>query len=158
MFFLSIGNIIAQQTPAPKQKQDIAIIGATAHLGNGNVIDNSFIVIKNGKLTTVADSKTVRIDTSNIKVINAQGIVLNTNLHATNGRKLVHVNFGPQAIFRASGQNAVGFFWREIVGFAEHIDVIRQLFFGNRWQHFVHHLIDVGRAVFLVIQWERMRA
>lgn len=87
MFILGIGNITAQQTPGDKQNQDIAIIGATAHIGNGNVIDQSFIVISNGKITTVADAKTVRIDTSKMKVIKANGkhvypgfIALNTAL------------------------------------------------------------------------------
>ena len=44
--FLFIGNIMAQQTPAAKQTQDYTIEGATAHLGNGKVIENS---LKKGK-------------------------------------------------------------------------------------------------------------
>lgn len=69
----TLGTISAQQTPAPKQTQSIAILGATAHIGNGKVIENSLIVFKDGKLTTVADAKTVRIDTSKMKVIDGNG-------------------------------------------------------------------------------------
>ncbi len=73
IFFFGLGSIIAQQTPASMQKQDIAIIGATAHIGNGKVIDNSFIVIKDGKLSAVADARVVKIDVSKMKVIDAKG-------------------------------------------------------------------------------------
>ncbi len=50
-----IGN--AQQTPAKKQTEAIAFIGATAHLGNGKIIENSIVVFENGKITTVAEAK-----------------------------------------------------------------------------------------------------
>jgi len=43
----------AQQTPAPKQTTDFCIEGATAHLGNGNVIENSLIQFSEGKITYV---------------------------------------------------------------------------------------------------------
>ena len=62
----------AQQTPAPKQTEVITIIGATAHLGNGNVIDNSIIIFEDGKLTTVADATTTKT-TSKGKIIDAKG-------------------------------------------------------------------------------------
>ena len=45
----------AQQTPAPKQTKDIAITGATLHLGNGQVIENGIIVFGNGKIKNVLD-------------------------------------------------------------------------------------------------------
>lgn len=48
----------AQQTPAPKQKTGFSIEGAVAHLGNGEVIENSLIMFENGKLTYVGDAKT----------------------------------------------------------------------------------------------------
>jgi len=50
------GNSIAQQTPAPKQQEIITIVGATAHIGNGKIIENSILIFENGKLTTVASS------------------------------------------------------------------------------------------------------
>ncbi len=47
----------AQQTPAPKQSEAITIEGATAHLGNGDIIESSLIMFEDGKLTFVGDSK-----------------------------------------------------------------------------------------------------
>ncbi|NER14151.1 amidohydrolase family protein [Leptobacterium flavescens] len=46
-------TMMAQQTPAGKQKGSILITGATAHLGNGQTIENSAIGFDNGKLTYV---------------------------------------------------------------------------------------------------------
>jgi imidazolonepropionase-like amidohydrolase len=54
-------HIIAQETPAPKQTKSVLILNATAHLGNGTVIENSAIGFKDGKITLVADSKTIRL-------------------------------------------------------------------------------------------------
>ncbi len=64
---------IAQQTPASKQTKTIAITGATAHIGNGQVLENSLIIFENGILKTVADARIVKIDLSNAEVINASG-------------------------------------------------------------------------------------
>jgi hypothetical protein len=49
-------NGMAQQTPAAKQIEAIAIEGATAHLGNGEVIENSLIMFEDGKLTIVGSA------------------------------------------------------------------------------------------------------
>ncbi len=83
--FLFIGTVIAQQTPAPKQTTDYTIEGATAHLGNGKVIENSLIMFSKGKLVFVGNA-TVRIARRGTK-INAKGkhvypgfIVANTTL------------------------------------------------------------------------------
>ncbi len=56
--FLFIGNLSAQQTPAPKQTTDYSIVGATAHIGNGKLIENSLIVFSNGKITYVGKANT----------------------------------------------------------------------------------------------------
>lgn len=48
----------AQQTPASPQKEAIVIEGATAHLGNGTIIENSLIMFEGGTLTFVGDAKT----------------------------------------------------------------------------------------------------
>lgn len=61
----------AQQTPASKQSQPVAITGATAHLGNGQVIENSLIIFKDGKLATV--SQAAQTDLSGMLVIKADG-------------------------------------------------------------------------------------
>ncbi|MFO7673249.1 MAG: amidohydrolase, partial [Lutibacter sp.] len=68
--FLSI-TISAQQTPASKQTTDFSIEGATAHLGNGEVIENSLIMFSNGKLSFVGSAlvKIARMGT----VIDASG-------------------------------------------------------------------------------------
>lgn len=71
--FLIINMSQAQQTPAPKQSKTIAIVGATAHIGDGNVIENSVIIFENGKIQTVADGSTIRIDRTKTDIINAQG-------------------------------------------------------------------------------------
>ena len=71
LFFFLIGNINAQQTPADKQTTAITIEGATAHLGNGQVIENSLLMFSDGKITFVgsAMAKIARQGT----VINAKG-------------------------------------------------------------------------------------
>ena len=64
----------AQETPAPAQSQAIAILGATAHLGNGQVIQNSIITFDKGKIALVGDARTIRIDQSQFgKIIDASG-------------------------------------------------------------------------------------
>ena len=64
----------AQQTPAGPQKESVLIMNATAHIGNGKVIENSLIGFKDGKLTLVADATTTRIDPSSYdQVISADG-------------------------------------------------------------------------------------
>ena len=71
LLFFCMGNIVAQQTPADKQNTAISIEGATAHLGNGEVIKNSLIMFNEGKITFVGSAmlKIARMGT----VINATG-------------------------------------------------------------------------------------
>lgn len=71
LFFFLIGNSFAQQTPASKQTKAVSIEGATAHLGDGTVINNSLIMFNNGKITFVgsANAKIARQGS----VINAKG-------------------------------------------------------------------------------------
>lgn len=64
---------VAQQTPAPAQEQEIIIVGATAHIGNGEVIENAVIAFKDGKITEVASAAEKNLDASNAKVIYAEG-------------------------------------------------------------------------------------
>lgn len=54
---LCMASNFAQQTPAPIQTTAITIEGATAHLGNGQIIVNSLIIFENGKLSFVGDAK-----------------------------------------------------------------------------------------------------
>lgn len=43
----------AQQTPAPVQSEVISISGVTAHVGNGQVIENCTLVFEEGKITAI---------------------------------------------------------------------------------------------------------
>ena len=62
ILIMSFGFIVySQQTPAPLQKEVFTITGATAHIGNGEIIQNSIITFENGKLVAVADATTSKI-------------------------------------------------------------------------------------------------
>lgn len=54
-------NTNAQQIPADKQSKSILILNATAHLGDGKVIENSAIGFKDGKITLVADARLIKL-------------------------------------------------------------------------------------------------
>ena len=74
IFSFFVNFVFAQQTPAPSQTQPIIITGAVAHLGNGQVIENSAVAFEDGKITLVADARLIRIDGSkNYKTIDATG-------------------------------------------------------------------------------------
>ncbi|MGY5850938.1 amidohydrolase family protein [Salegentibacter sp. F14] len=53
VFICSLSTGLAQQTPAPKQTETISIVGATAHIGNGQVIENSILIFEEGKITAI---------------------------------------------------------------------------------------------------------
>lgn len=64
----------AQQTPAEKQSKSILILNATAHLGNGKIIENSAIGFKEGKITLVADAKLTKLSKNDYEItIDATG-------------------------------------------------------------------------------------
>ena len=65
--------VIAQQTPAKKQTQDIAIVGGTAHTGTGEIIENSLLIIRDGKIATLVDGSAVKLDLNGMEVIDASG-------------------------------------------------------------------------------------
>lgn len=62
LFFLTFA---LAQTPAEKQAKRIMLYGATAHIGNGEIIENALIVIEDGKIVTIENANNVRIDISN---------------------------------------------------------------------------------------------
>jgi imidazolonepropionase-like amidohydrolase len=67
-------SAMGQSAPAPKQSKSILILNATAHIGNGQMIDQSAIGFKDGKISMVADAKTIRIaDNAYDIVIDATG-------------------------------------------------------------------------------------
>ena len=51
---LFLNLIFSQQTPAPNQDKSVLIFGATAHIGNGEVIKNSLIGFSNGKIDLIS--------------------------------------------------------------------------------------------------------
>ncbi len=72
---LLVWNTTAAQTPVPAKAQSkpTVLMGATAHLGNGSVIQNSIIAFDKGKLTIVADATVTRMDLSGYEVIDVSG-------------------------------------------------------------------------------------
>ena len=66
-----ITGAFAQETisPAPAQKETIALTNATIHVGNGKVIQNGTVVFKNGKITEVG----ANASTAGAKVIDCKG-------------------------------------------------------------------------------------
>lgn len=73
LFLLCFTLGFAQQTPAPKQTKDFAIVGATAHIGNGSVIENSVIVVSDGKITTIGPEATTPLTKQTMDIIDAKG-------------------------------------------------------------------------------------
>jgi imidazolonepropionase-like amidohydrolase len=61
-------NTNAQQIPANKQTKSILILNGFAHLGNGKVIENSAIGFKDGKITLMADAKTVNLSNAQFDI------------------------------------------------------------------------------------------
>ena len=59
------------QNPAPAlpQKDAILIMNGTAHIGNGEVIKNSAIAIKDGKLLFVADATVIKFDKREFPIV-----------------------------------------------------------------------------------------
>lgn len=67
-------NSNAQFKPAEKQTKSIIILNATAHLGNGKIIENSVIGFKDGKIQIVADATLIKMDFSTYDIkIDASG-------------------------------------------------------------------------------------
>ena len=67
-----VTTVNAQQTPADQQSKSIAIIGATAHIGNGSVIKKSLISFDNGIIQNISEYKGNE-DLSQMDVIEAFG-------------------------------------------------------------------------------------
>lgn len=56
LLFVFMGSSFAQQTPASKQTEAITITGATAHIGDGTIIENCTLVFEDGKITAIGSS------------------------------------------------------------------------------------------------------
>lgn len=80
-------------TPAPAQSKSVLIMNGTAHIGNGEVINNSVIGFSSGRITLVADAQTVRIDMTKFDtIINASGMHVYPGFIATNSTIGLHEN------------------------------------------------------------------
>lgn len=93
----SLGRLCAQETvlPAPKQTGTTVITGATVHIGNGQVLQNASIEMKDGKITqvgnfspaagaTVVDAKGKHVYPGLILPISNLGLVEIGSVRATN--------------------------------------------------------------------------
>lgn len=79
-------KLFGQQTPAPDQSQPVMITGATAHLGNGTVIENSVVGFENGKITVVGKAGEAMDDAKNWQKIDAAGKHIYPGLIAPNSQ------------------------------------------------------------------------
>ncbi len=61
LFVSFLANAQQNPTPASVQKKSVLIMNAKAHIGNGEVIENSAIGFKDGKITMVADARVIRL-------------------------------------------------------------------------------------------------
>jgi len=70
-----IMNTTMAQTPVPAKPQakPVALMNGYAHIGNGQVIQNSIITFDKGKIMMVADATVVRMDLSGFEVIDIAG-------------------------------------------------------------------------------------
>lgn len=68
-------NLIAQERipPAPTQDSSIILMNGRAHIGNGQIIENSAIGFSKGKITFVSDATTIRINPKDARVIDVSG-------------------------------------------------------------------------------------
>jgi imidazolonepropionase-like amidohydrolase len=85
--------INAQQNPtvAPAQTRSILIMNATAHIGNGSVIENAAIGFRDGKLDLVADARTIRLAANAYdQTIDASGKHVYPGFIATNSTLGLH--------------------------------------------------------------------
>ncbi len=72
---LLVWNISTAQQTLTKKQNDLPIIimNGTAHLGNGDKIENSVITFENGKIGMIAPANTFKLDLSKFQVIDAKG-------------------------------------------------------------------------------------
>jgi rhodanese-related sulfurtransferase len=71
--FISIQLIAQPPTPGKVQTKPIALVGGTAHLGNGQLIENAVVAFENGKLTMVAPAVNGNFNRSGYEIIDISG-------------------------------------------------------------------------------------
>lgn len=93
--FFAVASLFAnaQQNPtvAPVQTRSVLIMNATAHIGDGTVIENAAIGFRNGKLDMVADARTIRLAANAYdETIDASGKQIYPGFIATNSTLGLH--------------------------------------------------------------------
>lgn len=63
----------ANISPAKAQTKKVILLGGVVHTGNGQVINNGYVVFEKGKITGVGDATTVRFATNDGEMINVNG-------------------------------------------------------------------------------------
>jgi imidazolonepropionase-like amidohydrolase len=100
-----INQSFGQQTPASEQTKDFAVLGATAHIGNGQVIENSIIIVRSGKIDAIAKADELAMTMENIDIINAEGKHIYPGIIVSNSTLgLVEVD----AVKASSDQSEIG--------------------------------------------------
>lgn len=76
---IAVGSILitdaSAQVPEPVKDQSgpIILMNGVAHLGNGELIENSAIAFENGKITLVGDARVMRLDLLKYEVVDVAG-------------------------------------------------------------------------------------
>lgn len=74
IIYIVAGLIALSNTIIAQNKNRILFINGVAHIGNGEVIENSYVGINNGKIDLVADAKTSKLNSAGYDtVINIEG-------------------------------------------------------------------------------------
>jgi imidazolonepropionase-like amidohydrolase len=76
LFVLTLASLTGfAQNPAPARPQAkaMALMGGTIHIGNGQVIPNGVIIFENGIITTVVDATVVKLNMTNLDVVDVSG-------------------------------------------------------------------------------------
>ncbi len=55
------------------EEKPVLLLNGTAHIGNGQTIDNAAIAFKDGRLTMIADATRIRLDMSAFRVVKVFG-------------------------------------------------------------------------------------
>ncbi|RZK88249.1 MAG: amidohydrolase [Pedobacter sp.] len=63
----------ANISPAKAQAKKVILLGGTVHTGNGQVIENGYVVFEKGKITGVGDATVVKFATNDAELINING-------------------------------------------------------------------------------------
>jgi imidazolonepropionase-like amidohydrolase len=71
--FLTLQLNAQVPVPAGPQEKPVALMNGIIHIGNGQIIDNGIITIHDGKISSVGDARTIKIDLTDYEVINVSG-------------------------------------------------------------------------------------